>query len=543
MRKLFCVVLCVGVALQGIALAQEKTGDAPEVAELKKQKAELDKQMNELRTKMNARRSTAEKTPDAVELKKTADRARAESDSFPRNDPKLKELAKAREAADREVRAARERAIAASDEGAAIKKERNEIWKNNPILDYQARLHNFILKNKLQPKINAADPDIRSANSKAGGLRYQIDNVRRNLDRNNEELAALRKVKDELKNEHDKVYNSTKPAELKDAWKAYGESEKAYRALYDEKVAADRKAINEARQAENELRTAKKKADDEASKLMAERADLQREKARIEYQLREIDFRMRYGVDGRIGRDPDVQKAANVRSQLEHALRDKENKDPDLVVVRKTRDAARKKAEQLEQAHRKNEALVASWNAYREKEQEYKALYDRLLAEKTADLKPEYEAAQKAANEARAKAYAADPEGKELSEQIAQYHKERNAGRNRDRELQNQWRALGGKMEGNAGVKEARAAAAAARKAYDDAYKASDAPKLRQAADAASRAHGKKVSEILGADEQHQSLNKEYNELRNKARELDRKIRDAGRKKKPAKDKRAKKKD
>lgn len=179
--------------------------------------------------------------------------------------------------------------------------------------------------------------------------------------------------------------------------------------------------------------------------------------------------------------------------------------------------------------------------ALAQEEVEYRELYNKLLGVKTADLKPEYEAAQKAANEARAEAYAADPEAKELAEQIAQYQKDRNAGRTRDRELQNQWRDLVRKMDANEGVKEALQAAGAARKAQDEGYKASEGPKLRQASDAAWRTYNQKIGEILGADEQNQALNKEYNELRNKARDIDRKIRDLTRKKKPKKEKKAKK--
>ena len=507
---------------------QQKKAELEEQRDaLQQKRAELEKERQAAQAKLTARQAELDKEKDIQELRSAVTDARAAADKFIKTDADLATLRKARDDAQRAVDPLRHKVLGTTDEAKALGKERNDIALKDTLLDFQSREADFIMQRKVVPRVYRENKELSAATAKRDSLWRQMDQARRSAESESKELQALRDESSKLRNAYYKASGAAKPEELGELYKLRAEKEAAYRKISADKLKEADKALAEARRHAEEVRRERTNADKEASSLQSVLADLRKDKAEIEYQIALNEFRLRDGVSRRIGFDPEVRKAEGERWRAENARRQKENSDPDIAAARKEYNDARNKVGALENKARHAPEVAAAEKAWRAKEHEYNQLRGKLHQEATAELQVAHSEAAKVAQSLHAKALTADEEVEELNKEKVAVAEDREAGRKRRGEIDTEWRKLFDQTLEDEEVKNARQAAVEAKKAYDDGYAASEAPKLLQAVKDAQKMLNQKTAEMRQGDEVCAALGTQLGELGQKARELDGQIRSA----------------
>jgi len=488
---------------------------------LQEKRTALEKQRREAQAKLAARHAELDKTQGIQDLRAAVAEAQAAADKFIKTDPDLAARRKARDDAQRAVEPLRHKVLAATDEAKAMNKEKADIALKDVLLDFQRREADFVMQRKVSPRVYRENEDLRAASAGRNSLRHQMENARRKAESESAELKALRDEAAKLRSEYYKASGAAKPKELGELYKERAEKEAAYRKIAAEKLKEADKALAEAHRNADKVRREVTNADKEASELQSLLADLRKQKAEIEYEIALNEFRLNDGVSRRIGFNPEVRKAEGERRKADNARRHKERTDPDIVAARKAYDEVRNKIGDIENKARRAPEVVAAEKAWRAKEHEHNQLRAKVHKEATAELQVAYNEAAKEAETLQSKAFAEDERAVELKKQKAGFAEDREAARKRRAEIDAEWRKLFDKTNESEEIRAARKAAAESKKAYDDGYAASEAPKLLQAVKDAQKMLNKKIAELRKGDEVCAELGKQMSEMNQKSRELD----------------------
>jgi hypothetical protein len=200
-----------------------------------------------------------------------------------------------------------------------------------------------------------------------------------------------------------------------------------------------------------------------------------------------------------------------------------QDRDPEVVELRKASDAARRAREAIERSYG-DSALIADANeAYFAKERAYQALCNSKVADIDKQIR-ELSDKKRSLEEAARKADALGAEQYAKKDEVAAAI---NANQARWAELDEKMNDLRDTARESEAYIAAQQAANKAAEAFSEAYKASEGPALEQKRNDTRSAVGQKLNELCDADADYAAAKAKSDELYQKSRELDLEIRRA----------------
>jgi len=542
------------------------------LAELTAKGAEIKKETAALREKLNARFEEIDRNSEIQALRKKADEAKAEADRFLKTDAKLVTLRQASQTSQAAFDLARRKVLDASDEAKRFYKERADLEFKDAMLVSRIRETEFAMERHVIPRIDRGNEDLSAARQKRESLARQMKQARTDAENNSKELKDLRSESDKART----AFEAARPSELDGLYKARAAKEAALRTLVAETLKDEDNALTDARANAAKVRadvTARDKEaasltqklaelntrraeldkaraetqaalralapgtpkhgdktpadagndaarDKEAAALTEKLADLNKQRAELEYPISLAEFQLREVVGRRLGHDPDVRKAEAAAAEADNARRASENASPTLTAARAELDALRRRIGEMEANTNLAPAQAAARAEWMAKDKASKELRTKLQTDAVAGLRPAFEEAGKAESALRASKLAEDEEAKSLNRTKDDLTKERSAGSARRQQIETELRKLYDMTADAESVKAAKDAAAAASKAYDEAYATSDVQKLLEAARNAAQALTDRTAELRKADETCSALNARIAEAGRKAEQI-----------------------
>ena len=150
MRRWISLLACMMIVAPAWAQEEELPAD---LESLQSMKAGADQELKDVEAKLNAKCKGFEASADAAELKTAWQAAETDYRSFVDKDATLVEARNAINAARAAVEKAKREAANQDDAGVAINQEREDITAKEPLLDFDARLADFQLKEKVSKAI------------------------------------------------------------------------------------------------------------------------------------------------------------------------------------------------------------------------------------------------------------------------------------------------------------------------------------------------------------------------------------------------------
>jgi colicin import membrane protein len=536
-------------------------------AELTAKANEVGREISTLNQELKARQEEIDSTVEIQNLRKQATEAKQAVAAFLKTDATLVELRQAREKTQAAVEAARRTFLDTTDEAKALYKQRAEVELKDAMLAFKIRETEFVMERHVLPRLYRDNADLPAARTRKETLGRQMQQARSDAENNSKELKDLRDAVDKARAASD----AARPALSNDLTKARTEKEAALRDLSTETLKDEDKALTDARnnaakvradiaakdaealaateklaelnkqradikktcdEKQAALRALRAKApgsgdkppadarntdakadadaaavDREAAALTENLAELDKQRAELDYQSALVELKLREDVGRRIGLDPDVRKAEAAAADAEKARRAKEETSPALAAARTELEELRRKIGELEAAANAAPGAAAARADRAAKEKRLSALRAKLGADAVAGMNPAFDEAAKAEEALRVKKLAGDEEAGRLSRAKEETIKERTAVGARRQEIETELRKLYDKTADAEAIKPLNEAAAAALKAYDQAYATSGIQNLLEAERKAAAALAQRTAELRNADEKCSALN------------------------------------